>query len=493
METSTSPKAASTHGPTLGVGRDRMGSPWYGVQCVVHCPPVAVSQTPEQKIWAELYERFDPEKPAFDRTWRVERTYSPAKEISRELARPMGGHKRFMILGGLGSGKSTELYGIAEDRSREGPVVFVDLVRHFEERVGDAAALDRVQPWEVLLLVGLAVYRAGEGRFGHRWDKELRKRFDDAGRAFEDEAEQGSFDAAQLASAVFVLAGGAMGGLVAGPAGVAVGAGLAAVGEVGKSATWRFKIGIPGREARSDQDARVQRLLDVVSSLVGELQASYACRLTIFLDGLDRIKNRERIQALFVESSLLGSIGCDVVLTGPMALHWGSLRKHVRRFTTKILTNAPVIDRRDPWSWTPGGPGIGLCLEVYRRRTTDLPAGLVPEPLLRKLAYYSGGRMREFVRLVREISGPAWDRSLPHADEGVVERAIEHMREETEGGLTRRHLDVLRGLLDDPGELPDDDVVGEMLDVCLILPYPNESEWYFPHPLLLKVKLRPSG
>jgi hypothetical protein len=37
--------------------------------------------------------------------------------------------------------------------------------------------------------------------------------------------------------------------------------------------------------------------------------------------------------------------------------------------------------------------------------------------------------------------------------------------------------------------LPDDDVVAEMLDLCLILPYPNESEWFFPHPLLLKVKL----
>ena len=454
---------------------------------------MAESQSPEQKVWAELYERFDPEKPAFDRAWRVERKYSPAKEIARELARPMGSHKRFMILGGLGSGKSTELYGIAEDRSREGPVVFVDLVRHFEERVGDAAALDRVQPWEVLLLIGLAVFRAGEERFGHHWDPGLLKRFNAAGRAFEEDPEQGSFDAAQLASAVFVIAGGAAGSLVAGPAGAAVGASLAAIGEVGKSATWRFKIGIPGRENRSDQDAKVQRLLDVVSSLVGELQATYACRLTIFLDGLDRIKKRDRIQALFVDSSLLGSIGCDIVLTGPMALHWGSLRKHVRKFTTKILTNAPVIDRADPWSWAPGGPGIDLCLEVFRRRTTDLPETLVPEPLLRKLAYYSGGRMREFVRLVREIAGPAWDRSLSHASDDVVERAIEHMREETEGGLTRRHLDVLRGLLANPGELPDDEVVGEMLDVCLILPYPNESEWYFPHPLLLKVKLRPSG
>lgn len=459
-------------------------------------PAVAAPQTPEQRIWAQLYERFDPEQPATNPAWRVARTYSPAADVERELARPMGGDKRFMILGGLGSGKSTELYGIAEARSSHGPVVFVDLVRHFQERVGDVAALNRVQPWEVLLLVGLAVFRAGEAKWGHRWSKELRERFDEAGQAFEDPSEPGTFDAGQLASAVFVLAGGAVSGLAAGPAGAAAGAVLAAVGELSKAASWKFKIGIPGRETRSDQDAHVQRLLEVVNSLIGELQATYACRLTVFLDGLDRIKNPERIQSLFVESSLLASIACDTVLTGPMALHWDSLRKHVRGFITKILTNEPVIDRTDPRSWVPGGRGIQSLLEVFRLRTTHpsvLPSDLVPEPLLRKLAYYSGGRMREFVRLIRELAGPAWDRSLPQADDDVVEQAIERMREETEAGLTRKHLQLLRDIQTNPDELPDDPVVAEMLDVCLILPYPNQSEWYFPHPLLLKVKLRSRG
>lgn len=455
---------------------------------------MAQTQTPEQQIWAEVYERFDPEQPAFRREWRVERKYSPAKDIARELARPMGGAKRFMLLGGLGSGKSTELYGIAEQRSVDGPVIFVDLVSHFEERVGDPAALERVHPWEVLLLVGLAVFRAGETTFEHQWPKELKKRFDDAGREFlEDGEEKPTFDVAKLASAVAIMAGGAVGVLVGGPAGVGIAAGLGAVGNSGGSVQWRFKIGIPGREPRSDQDARVQRLLDVVNTLIGELQA-YGRRLTVFVDGLDRIDDRARIRALFVDSALLGSLECDVVVTGPIALHWGSLRKHVRKFTTKILTNAPVVDRTDPWSWEPGGPGIELCLEVYRRRAADLPPDLVPEPLLRKLAYFSGGRMREFIRLVREIAGPAWDRSLSQADEAVVERAIETMREVTEAGLTTAHLEVLRALLDDSGSLPDSNLVAEMLDVCLILPYPNESEWYFPHPLLLKVKLpKPTG
>jgi len=439
-------------------------------------------QTREQEIWAKVYERFDPEKPA-DKPWRVERKYSPAQEIVRELARPMGGHKRFMILGGLGSGKSTELMGIAEARSQSGPVVFLDLVEHFEQRLGDIAALDRVQPWEVVLLVGLGVFAAAEERFGHIWDTPLRERFEAAGRTFaENQGTKGEFDLAKLASSVAALSGGAL----TGGAATLVGAGLVAVSEVAKS--FQFKIGIPGRKPRSDQDQAVRQLLEAVNALIGDLQGRYATRLTVFVDGLDRVKKREQTEAMFVDSSLLGSLECDVVLTGPMALHRGSLRKHVRRFTTKILTNAPVIDRDHPRSWEPGGRGIDLCIEVFRRRTDDL-GDIVPEPSLRKLAYYSGGRMREFVRLIRELSGPAWDDGLAQVNEAIVDRALDSLREETEAGLTQKHLDVLRRLLANPDVLPDDGVVAEMLDLCLILPYPNESEWFFPHPLLLKIKL----
>ncbi|EDM81518.1 hypothetical protein PPSIR1_40045 [Plesiocystis pacifica SIR-1] len=448
-------------------------------------------QTPEQERWAEVYERFDPLQPADNPGWRVERKYSPANAIVRELNRPMGGHKRFMILGGIGSGKSTELLAIAAQRSKQGPVVFIDLVNHFEKRVGDAAALDRIQPWEVVLLVGLGIYKAAQAHFGHSWERRETKSLEKAAKAFIDEEDSPTFDLAKLASTVAVLAGGAIGGVVAGPAGAFAGASLAAVGETGKSIQWRFPLGIPGRALRSDQDQRVQQLLGAVNGLIGTLQSEYETKLSVFIDGLDRIKDRARTKALFVESSLLGSLECDVVSTGPIALHWGSLRKHVRKFTTKTLANAPVIDRTTPESWEPGGPGIDLCIEVFRRRTADLDPGgaLIPEPALRKLAYYSGGRIREFVRLIRELSGPAWDDSLSSATDAIVDQAIDSLRAETEAGLTRGHIGILRALIEEPGELPDDELVSEMLDVCLILPYPNESEWFFPHPLLLKVKL----
>ncbi|NJK31852.1 MAG: hypothetical protein HC927_05220 [Deltaproteobacteria bacterium] len=275
-------------------------------------------QTPQQKVWAELYERFDPEKPAFKKEWRVERKYSPAQEISAALARPIGGPKRFMVLGGIGSGKSTELYGIAERRAEAEPVVFVDLVEHFDQRVGDLPALEQVQAWEVLLLVGLALYAAGEEAFGHKWSKDLRKRFDDVGQEFvEDDDDKPTFDAAKLASVVATMAGGAVGGLLGGPLGVAAGAGLVGIGQAGGALQWRFKIGVRGRAERSDQEPRVQRLLAVVNSFIADLQSSYSCRLTIFVDGLDRIREVERARALFINSGLLGQVGCDIVVTGP--------------------------------------------------------------------------------------------------------------------------------------------------------------------------------
>lgn len=449
--------------------------------------------SPQQVVWEKLYARFDPEKPAFDRAWRVERKYSPAKEIAAQLARPIGGPKRFMVLGGIGSGKSTELFGIAEQRATTGPVAFLDLVEHFEQRVGDGPALERVLAWEVLLLIGLAVLRAGE-QFGHDWSKTLRKELEEAAREFvDDDAEKATFDVGKLAGTLAVMVGGVIGGAVAGPVGVGLGAGLVAAGEAGKSLQWRFKIGVPGRRESSDQEPRVKRLLDAVNALIGDLQSDKETRLTVFVDGLDRLRDVERARALFIDSALLGHVACDIVVTGPLVLHWQSLRKHVRQVTTRMLTNAPVLRREDPWNWAQPGPGVELCLDVYRRRVGDLPADLVPEPLLRKLAYFSGGRMREFVRLIRELVGPAYDRGLAQVDETIVDAAIDEQRHQTEAGLTRGHLDVLSALIADPSNLPDDPKVADMLDVCLILPYPNESEWYFPHPLLLKAKLRKPG
>jgi hypothetical protein len=47
------------------------------------------------------------------------------------------------------------------------------------------------------------------------------------------------------------------------------------------------------------------------------------------------------------------------------------------------------------------------------------------------------------------------------------------------------HIDVLEAVMRDPDHrLPEDDLVWELLTLSRLLPYPDHSEWFYPHPLL---------
>src|SRR6516164_9586229 len=90
-------------------------------------------------VWEEVYKRFDPEQPA-DRQTRADRgDHSPAAAICKALDKPFA-DPRELLLGTVGTGKTTELLRIAEARETKEVVVFLDLQRHFAEVARDAPA-----------------------------------------------------------------------------------------------------------------------------------------------------------------------------------------------------------------------------------------------------------------------------------------------------------------------------------------------------------------
>lgn len=76
----------------------------------------------------------------------------------------------------------------------------------------------------------------------------------------------------------------------------------------------------------------------------------------------------------------------------------------------------------------------------------------------------------------------------------ILQRVLRDRRLQQETGLHTGHLRVLQEVADDPlHRLPEDPLVDELLTSHSLLPYPNESEWYYPNPLLTIHLVKPSA
>ncbi|MBZ0118138.1 MAG: hypothetical protein K8H88_14145 [Sandaracinaceae bacterium] len=428
----------------------------------------------------DLYDRFDPDgTPRVE--WRVDRPLSPATEILGRLKRRIG-DGRFLVVGTVGTGKSTELLRIAEGRAKDSFVVQLDLVQHFDRVVGDLGALQKVTSWEVVFLAALAVARAARERLQFEFvDGALA----DLALAWKRAADKGDVpdvasaetDFVKLAKSMVILASTAVGGAAAGSAAGDLLAPLDAV-----ETKWKLPIG-RARKPLDDQMSEVQTLVQAANVIVNNVQHQLGAPVLLVLDGLDRVEGRDEACALFGDSALLGHLQCNSVVCAPFVLRHDTTLVTVRRFDVKVLVNEPVLDQESP---DEPGPGVDLMMEIFRRRTADLTLE-VDEAMVRDLAYRSGGRLRDFVKLVRELAGQVVLRDGTSPEQRDVEAALREQRLLLEAGLTTEHVDLLRGVISDPKHrLPSGPLSYELLRTSRLLPYPDGSEWYYPHALLLK-------
>ena len=446
-----------------------------------------------QDWWREVYRRFDPWRPA-EIAWRVDRPHSPAARIAAQIATGVG-PLRYVLLGTPGSGKSTELKALAEQARNHHLVVAHDVGTHFHETLRDDAALQRVRPWEVLFLLGLAVFRAGEETFDVHFPEALCQRFEQAAvRALVPPGGGGSgasvptLSVVKLAKTVAVLAGGAVGGAATAKAIES----LVAAGD----AEWTVPLGKADRTL-TDQDAPVQELLASVNALVQHLQKEKG-PLLLVTDGLDRVDVLETNQWLFQRSRVLGRLEASTVFAGHLSLHLRGLVATLHGFHPSQLANIQVIDPHEP---TRPGSELGFLIEVWNRRIEDLPGGEDPpiQPAeLERLARYSGGLLRDFAHLVQGVAMDVLIHRSDRADAASIDRAIEERRRVREEPWSVRHARVLRDvqgcrtLPDLSAEADGPEFLDQLVDSFQLLPYPNESMWWYPHPLLTLNRL-PTG
>jgi hypothetical protein len=442
-------------------------------------------------IWQTVFERFDPERPPEQTAWHAARPLSPLDSICEALDFPAG-TPHVLLTGTVGTGKTTELLRVAEARQGKEFVVFLDLERHFDQVVGDPEALQHVTAWEVVFLAGLAVLRSAEERLAFEFPVEHRRALEhawvDAAKLSHAVETAPEVDAGKLAKSLVLLASAATG-----PAGAAAGAAVTGLATLTESAKWSLPFGL-SKTKLPDQDTRAQTLLQAVNVLIGLVQAR-GNKVLLILDGLDRIKDFARAKELFLDSKMIGQIACRVVLCGPFALRTDGAIAGVRGFSdVPPLVNVPVMVQDDP---SRPGPGIAFFRELFARRVADIPAPALLDPApLDRLAYYSGGRARELVTMIRRLARAAYSADVVSAPAEMVEKVIDERRRHWETGLTRVHIRVLEAVAADPEHrLPDDPLAQRLLMTGALLPYPDGCEWYYPHPLLTMrfLRLTPAG
>jgi len=446
-------------------------------------------------VWQELYQRFDPELPA-ERHRRADRPHSPAKRINDFLDMPFG-DPRLLLMGTVGTGKTTELLRVAEARKDKELVVFLDLARHFSEVVKDPAALERISSWEVCFLAGVALISTFKQRLGLEFPapyiKDLEASWGALAAATETPSAQ--LDLGVLAKTMSGVMAATIPALVEGATGTGVATGFAVTGAAtGAITRWLIPLG-RSKQFLPDQDLHVQTLLASVNMLVGHVQSEYK-RVLFVIDGLDRIRDIDRAKKLFVDSQIISGLACPVVVCAPFALRHHPSVGAIRGFDTLTLVNEPVLLHGNP---TQHGPGVRFFCDLYERRleNPELDArDLIAHPLLEELAYRSGGRARDFVRFIRELAREAWLADVPSATEALVKKVLDNQRRLRETGLNEGHIQILEAIANSAEHrLPENELALELLTYQALLPYPNESEWYYPHPLLTMhlVRAMPPG
>ncbi len=462
-------------------------------------------------FWLEVESLFDHLKPVTDPALFAERDprYNAISDIESRLELPTKHHK-YLVSGTIGNGKTSELFHACDRLADKRVVVFLDLGAHFQKQVKDPRALDRLEPWELIGLLGLAIIRASEDRFGHKWTMGQPKRLEAALKALRkaDDPSGAEIDVVKLTKGLAVAAGGVGGALLGGPLAAALGAGAAqTAAEVGlkvleaaaDATSWSWRVGPLDNRRRGDQDSEVRQLIDAVNALILDLQSNLASRIVLVVDGLDRIESVERLGILFVESELLGELVCDQVFTvQPL----NDVTQRTKVFRAYEYANVPVLLRDDP---TKPGPGIAFFRSLVdkrlaaakralaNRRIEALAGAPIPGDVIDRLAYYSGGVVREFVRMVGYAAGEAWRVEAPQIGSDIVEKVLLDARRAKEMRINSEEIALLERVMEDPNHaLPPGAVAQKLLADHRLLLYPNDTPWYFPNPVLT-LKLLASG
>jgi hypothetical protein len=421
---------------------------------------------------------LDPLSPA-DPQLYVARPEPPIAALRKAWAFDLDRH-HCLLVGGLGSGKSTELMHLAVEVAQEADAPLVTLLR-LQEQLDPG----QVTAAQVLFLLGAASLALVPGPAPGKIVGDLEKAYAEI-----VDGDGGKMDVGELVSRIAVLAGGLakatgrplVGELVAGLGGV-----------VARAKPPRLPLPGNGLKLSANQTP-VTNLSQAVAAAMAWTREKYIqTPLAFFVDGLDRL-DPSSVDEIF-GSGVLSLPPAPVVYSAPLALRYTvkgvALEPH---FDFLTVHNFPVFDEHEHESRNPAG--FAAMRELVRKRleravlepTQVFTDGLTEGGLVDDAIELSGGVAQTLLRLLDgALRSAVVAASTPGADVIIDKATLDAVAHEAAKSLALRvrpsQFEVLRKV-QASAERPEGEDSDELLYYNIVLAYPNDPAWFRPSPLL---------
>jgi hypothetical protein len=372
--------------------------------------------------WVKVQNAFYPYEPIAENLdqWYVERPGSCYKELLKRLD-PRRLPERYVLVGHRSSGKTTELSKLATELRKTGNyfVVYLPLEYNLD--------ISKVNPIEVLFLIGVAVYKAAYEELPDKPGYEFLQRLEGALTTLvRTEIKSFSLSLEELLKGIVTA--------------------LLPPAQLFLKAL-PFTLGTSVELVRKQEvQPQVKDLAEALKALIEEVErkARNANKwLILLVDGLDKCEDLKLIELNFLENPYLATVPCRAIYVGPMPLYYDVAFAPVRnRFHVIELPNIMIHDReRKPFD-----KGYETMRLIVHNRLKSLgyePEEVILPEALDLLIEKSGGVVRDLVFLVNEAALIADMAGEERIDKAIAGRAVADFRRKYEAALTPSYRKVL--------------------------------------------------
>jgi hypothetical protein len=425
-------------------------------------------------FWNDVYNAFSPflsVPPEKLDAWYVPRPDRPLKTLRHRLS-PNNLPQKHILVGQPASGKSTELTKLAADLAQDhyALVIRLDLDQNLD--------IEKANPIDVIFLIGAAVYKAAEqtaADAGSPLDKSL---LDALGKELQTLVETHTEHKGRGLD-WGSLVNGVLSGLV-----VFTGSALNLPAAVGP---FRFSSGVDiSIVDKREIEPGVSKMIAALNRIIDDVTVKANRSPILLIDGLDKLRTPESIQANFLDNKFLQGPRCHTLYVAPLDLYYGEEFAGVRNvFHIHPFPHVKLYAAGAPDALVAENREFLRTVAVRRLESLNLtPEKVFDDDALETLITGSGGVMRDFIRLFQSAALNAQVEERPRIIREDARQALNELRRQLQAVLTpslRQILDEVR----QTGHRVDGDDCDKLLRNDIVLSYANDDNlWYGVHAAL---------